>query len=481
MPFNDGIITAPVSIDDVKQALGEPSNDLATLCKSEKINVHSKYKPVHLYNKPFVSDSINTNNNTWNTSKRGWWLGNDSLNNGVFIVNAVSSFDNLDNLGIWQYNPPYGGSASPYRLSDFVGYNSDDDDYMYDPIHGGYIFNSDGSLYLDTTYRVRFYWGDEPIHPNNTINITDIMSILSAFNDKFYPAICIYNETKKQMKYLSSNTPINPDDFYWSDEIPDSEFAFNFNNQTITNNSTGQKTLGFRSQIDDVIKIATLLCPVGGVDDNYFYTSVTPCIINNNVTNDDIDVRQQPYYKYKISNKSKPTTYTTITVDVSNVTINKYYADRYYRDVNNGDALYGEEYIEFSVRLNFGTSYTKLKNIKVLIGCNGGTDDDNVSIGASTDINTYNLKQYITITDQNIKVPYYTSAENARNEENTNYTTNVPICNKIIDGNYNITRWNIYLVLITDRIDHDSYWEEINFNFRGEIVSNNVLTLYAKQ
>ena len=44
---NSGIISAPVSIDDVKQALGESSNDLATLCKSENINIWSKYKTIN--------------------------------------------------------------------------------------------------------------------------------------------------------------------------------------------------------------------------------------------------------------------------------------------------------------------------------------------------------------------------------------------------------------------------------------------------
>ena len=48
MPYNSntGIISAPVSIDDVKRALGESSNDLATLCKSENINIWSRYKPI---------------------------------------------------------------------------------------------------------------------------------------------------------------------------------------------------------------------------------------------------------------------------------------------------------------------------------------------------------------------------------------------------------------------------------------------------
>ena len=41
-----GVISAPVSIADVQQALGDASNDLATLCTSNKINKWSFYKPV---------------------------------------------------------------------------------------------------------------------------------------------------------------------------------------------------------------------------------------------------------------------------------------------------------------------------------------------------------------------------------------------------------------------------------------------------
>ena len=46
MSVSNGKIIAPVSIEDVKTVLGESSNDLATLCKSENINIWSKYKPI---------------------------------------------------------------------------------------------------------------------------------------------------------------------------------------------------------------------------------------------------------------------------------------------------------------------------------------------------------------------------------------------------------------------------------------------------
>jgi hypothetical protein len=44
---SNGIISAPVSIDDVKTVLGVASNDLATLCKSSNINMWARFKPIN--------------------------------------------------------------------------------------------------------------------------------------------------------------------------------------------------------------------------------------------------------------------------------------------------------------------------------------------------------------------------------------------------------------------------------------------------
>ena len=75
MSYNseNGIISAPVSIDDVKRALGEGSNDLATLCKSENILLWSKYKPTN-YSINFVNDTLNADKQTWTaTDKTKAW------------------------------------------------------------------------------------------------------------------------------------------------------------------------------------------------------------------------------------------------------------------------------------------------------------------------------------------------------------------------------------------------------------------------
>ena len=58
MSIVNGIIQAPVTIADVKTTLGETSNDLAALCRSDKINMWAKYKPVEL-NKTFWKSHTN--------------------------------------------------------------------------------------------------------------------------------------------------------------------------------------------------------------------------------------------------------------------------------------------------------------------------------------------------------------------------------------------------------------------------------------
>lgn len=107
-----GIISAPVSIDDVRSCLGESSYDLGTLCKSDKINIWAKYKPIALR-----GDFINLTNTLW-------WRG--SGNCGLFpkCVNTLKELIAAQdgNMNGWTYSKPLGNEYTPYRLLDFVGY-----------------------------------------------------------------------------------------------------------------------------------------------------------------------------------------------------------------------------------------------------------------------------------------------------------------------------------------------------------------------
>lgn len=150
MPYNseNGIISAPVSIDDVKQALGESSNDLATLCKSENINIWSKYKPISCKGEfkeyPIREDSEEIVTSSFSkytcVVRCGMNIPMDTYKNlrnnyggEGFAIEACEQFyyDNVyGHNGIDSHyvnasgkHFPKGGINSPYRLSDFRNYN----------------------------------------------------------------------------------------------------------------------------------------------------------------------------------------------------------------------------------------------------------------------------------------------------------------------------------------------------------------------
>lgn len=153
MSYNseNGIISAPVSIDDVKRALGESSNDLATLCKSENINIWSKYKPISCKGDfkeyPIREDSEEIVTSSYSkytcVVRCGMNIPMDTYKNlrnnyggEGFAINGCSNL-HIDNVygvtgGIHDNTStsvsgkhfPKGGANSPYRLSDFRNYNS---------------------------------------------------------------------------------------------------------------------------------------------------------------------------------------------------------------------------------------------------------------------------------------------------------------------------------------------------------------------
>ena len=153
MSYNSetGIISAPVSIDDVKQALGESSNDLATLCKSENINIWSKYKPISCKGEfkeyPIREDSdekatssyskytcvvrcgMNIPMDTYKNLRNNYGGEGFAINgcyklyvDNIYGKNGGISADTTTMVSGKHF--PKGGANSPYRLSDFRNYNS---------------------------------------------------------------------------------------------------------------------------------------------------------------------------------------------------------------------------------------------------------------------------------------------------------------------------------------------------------------------
>ena len=157
MSYNseNGIISAPVSIDDVKRALGESSNDVATLCKSENINIWSKYKPISCKGEfkeyPIIEDSDETATSAYNkytcVVRCGMNIPMDTYKNlrnnyggEGFAIKACENFYNDNVYGLRGIDKdastnshivyvsgkhfPKGGTNSPYRLGDFRNYSN---------------------------------------------------------------------------------------------------------------------------------------------------------------------------------------------------------------------------------------------------------------------------------------------------------------------------------------------------------------------
>lgn len=112
---NNGMITPPVSIRDVKTALGVSTGDLGRLCTSVRINKWAKYKPVHsnklirLTEQDFKQQTVTLPGGRQVTTFYGLYLSG---------TNQLT--EELHDVTYEYIGKPQGGENSPYRLLDFV-------------------------------------------------------------------------------------------------------------------------------------------------------------------------------------------------------------------------------------------------------------------------------------------------------------------------------------------------------------------------
>lgn len=106
MSLSYGLITAPVSIDDVASALGHGSYDLGTLCQSDKINKWSRRKPIQVNQVTELTEA------QWKSNNYGYTIPTYYSRNETW--NAFKSGEG------WGYNKP----TSFFRLTDFEEYNA---------------------------------------------------------------------------------------------------------------------------------------------------------------------------------------------------------------------------------------------------------------------------------------------------------------------------------------------------------------------
>ena len=136
-------ITSPVSIYDLQQVLGIGGNgDLGTIIKQGNINKWAKYKPVRLA-KISTLDDWNAATHSWKDNAT-WYLGEKesgelcgmsfAYTSQIPLTDMEGSTTNLyPKAGTffykiiqgdlhWNYLRPSGGTGTPFRLTDFAGY-----------------------------------------------------------------------------------------------------------------------------------------------------------------------------------------------------------------------------------------------------------------------------------------------------------------------------------------------------------------------
>lgn len=123
MPLENGKLTLPFNLAEIAKCLGEGSEDMGTLCCSEKTNPWSKHKPVR--------------SSSWESSEEVFACadGNYGFNiAGLFVTTTGSGIvTNLkakytaDGWNGWIYQRPRSlkqiGVDDHYRMQDFDGYN----------------------------------------------------------------------------------------------------------------------------------------------------------------------------------------------------------------------------------------------------------------------------------------------------------------------------------------------------------------------
>lgn len=253
MPYNNqnGIISAPVSIDDVKQALGESSNDLATLCKSENINIWSKYKPISCKGEfkeyPIREDSeeivtssfnkytcvvrcgMNIPMDTYKNLRNNYGGEGFAINgcnnlhkDNVYGVSGIDKDASTNSHTVYASGKhfPKGGTNSPYRLGDFRNYNDKAITIVY--LTSFPRYNTIEVYYSSTPKFNCVLYMNRYVDNNTNLTMDDIITDLS-LAWSFWFQICYdspYNTTDKIYKnYYVGNCKKPTDYIYASREI----------------------------------------------------------------------------------------------------------------------------------------------------------------------------------------------------------------------------------------------------------------------
>lgn len=119
---NNNIIAAPVSMQDVRQLLGNSSTDLATLCMASQINMWAARKPIYNTKVTQLTDADwKGNGRTLSGFKTGGGI-KKWANTYAQYISGMNTSTGYVVSQVWAHDKPVRDGLCAFRLTDFSGY-----------------------------------------------------------------------------------------------------------------------------------------------------------------------------------------------------------------------------------------------------------------------------------------------------------------------------------------------------------------------
>lgn len=215
MSVSGNIITAPVGLREVYSLLGVAKQgtyyDVGYICSNAhgRINMWSKFKPVRL-NKIQVDEEYDLDkysDSGWDmrNGSKSWWYGGSLEQSPVFVVPVISEWKDIGVSGNqnenaqWRYKSPYGGDASPYRLTDFLGYCHTAVPPIVPKCPGQALLNS--NMYFGVSLEDDSWW---------QYTLDDFKTLIGETN--IYLGVRLYNHTKGWVATYSNSRALTDGD-----------------------------------------------------------------------------------------------------------------------------------------------------------------------------------------------------------------------------------------------------------------------------
>lgn len=283
------IQTTGITTTLVGNTIGLASNDVGTLCSSNKINKWSKYKPV-----AYPATTTTGINNWWQGYRPSYDVGYFNLYGiKMPIITTLS-----DTNSVWEYDPPRGGADEPYRIGDFKN-------YQHNSIPPYKIMMSEVlQLGVGISFGCYTFYPDEPegnYDATKALQVSDLNAI-----NTYYLVLYLYNYTKNQIVgYKISEEPL----------ISNSDISLNF---------TYEEMKLYISDGDDIGAYAWLT----GTYDDPTFNRISAKITDDSITTGRYTARTS-LTVYRINYQ-----YNNITLGIPNIYIanNSYYVGKTIKD-----------------------------------------------------------------------------------------------------------------------------------------------------